>query len=196
MSSFSRSTPSSEPRWRRLGALGPQLPGDLEPWLLHQGSLTQRLRLCCGPGFNVQLRSQRYHVPLASERRLLAMPPKALALVREVRLCCGADAWVFARSLIPLQSLQGAGRRLGHLGTKPLGSLLFSDPKATRGLMEFAPVLPGQLLYEDAMAGEAVPLLKPSMVPPAELWARRSVFFYAGKPLLVNEVFLPGIAQR
>jgi len=26
---------------------------------------------------------------------------------------------------------------------------------------------------------------------PAELWARRTVYHYAGRPLLVNEIFLP-----
>jgi chorismate--pyruvate lyase len=170
----------------------------LEEWLLHQGSLTQQLRLCCGANFNVRLQSQLCSQPLASERRLLAMPPKALALVREVQLCCGNTVWVFARSIIPIKSLQGAARRLKHLGAKPLGSLLFSDPKATRGLMEFAPLLPGHLLYTKAMATQAFDqaVLDPSNRLPTEVWARRSLFFYAGKPLLVNEVFLPEIVKR
>jgi chorismate--pyruvate lyase len=113
------------------------------------------------------------------------MAPHALALVREVELCCGEQPWVFARSLIPLQSLQGAGRRLQFLGDRPLGSLLFSDPKATRGPMEFARLLPGHCLYEKALANRAQ--------RPAQLWGRRTLFFFAGKPLLVNEVFLDGI---
>ena len=29
---------------------------------------------------------------------------------------------------------------------------------------------------------------------PAELWGRRTLFYYAQKPLLVNEIFLPDIA--
>lgn len=123
--------------------------------------------------------------PLASERERLNMAPRALALVREVELCCGESPWVYARSLIPLQSLQGAGRRLKFLGTRPLGSLLFSDPKATRGPMEFACLLPGHSLYERALAR------RPER--PELLWGRRTLFLFAGKPLLVNEVFLNGI---
>ena len=30
---------------------------------------------------------------------------------------------------------------------------------------------------------------------PDELWARRTLFFYAERPLLVNEVFLPEIVH-
>lgn len=181
------SSPSrpAEPRWHESTTLDLRPPQQVRDWLEDEGSLTRRLRLRCGPEFHVVLQPLKNARPLASERKSLGMAPQALALVREVKLCCGDSSWVYARSLIPLQSLQGAGRRLRFLGNRPLGSLLFSDPKATRGPMEFARLLPGHCLYEKAVGQR--------QERPALLWGRRTLFFFAGKPLLVNEVFLNGI---
>lgn len=174
-----------EPRWYAPGAPGLRLPINLKGWLVHQGSLTQRIRYQCAATFWVEVLQQLQDLPLASERSQLAMQPRELALIRRVRLCCGEQPLVYARSLIPMRSLQGAGRQLKFLGNRPLGSVLFSDPKASRGPMEFARLLPGHRLFEQAAFG-----LDPQ---PAEFWGRRTLFFFAGKPLLVNEVFLPRV---
>ncbi|MEO5343265.1 MAG: chorismate lyase [Gammaproteobacteria bacterium SHHR-1] len=160
----------------------------MRDWLEDSGSLTRRLQAACGQGFGVQLLEQRRHRPLPSEAARLALHPGRLALVREVRLNCGDQTWVFARSLIPLTSLRGAARRLTRLGNRPLGALLFADPSAERGLMEFARLQPGQSLYEKAVAGLAQ--------RPERLWGRRTLFRFAGKPLLVNEVFLSELEIR
>ena len=49
----------------------------------------------------------------------------------------------------------------------------------------FRLAISGQSLFESAV--EDLP------VRPRSLWGRRTLFHLAGKPLLVNEIFLPGI---
>jgi len=106
------------------------------------------------------------------------------AIVRQVQLLCDGQPWIYARTVIPVTSLRGRLRRLAHLGTRPLGGMLFADRGMRRGTVQLARIRAGQALYVTATSG-----LQP---PPAEIWGRRSVFRIAGKPLLVSELFLPG----
>ena len=94
---------------------------------------------------------------------------------------------VYARSIIPLQTLTGKQRRLAHLGNRPLGGFLFSCPSMQREQAQLAAIQAGDEIYERAvdLAG----------VHPEYLWARRSIFRLADKPLIVSEIFLPAIQQ-
>jgi len=177
-----------EPVWhlpQRL--LRSQVAPALWSWLLDASSLTRRLQRCCRHGFRVELLQQGHALPMLSEARALGIKPGRWALVREVRLMCGEQPWVFARTVIPLATLTGAQRRLGHLGNRPLGALLFRDRSMRRGQLEVARIARGQRLFRLATR-ELNPL------PPA-IWGRRSSFYLRGKPLLVCEMFLPGVGE-
>lgn len=106
-------------------------------------------------------------------------------MIREVELYCGDEPWVFARTLIPASSLTGGARRLARLGDRPLGAVLFADPTTQRRLVQMAKLLPRHPLF-----GAATDHLSER---PTELWGRRTIFRYAGKPILVNEIFLPAV---
>jgi len=180
------SVATREPRWVPQDRLRQAaLPGVARSLLFDQGSLTRRVQLACGPGFRVRLRIERWERPLPSERRLLRMAPSQLAWVREVELLCGPHPWVYARTVIPATSLRRAVLQLVNLGERPLGAVLFARREARRGPVEMACLLPAHRLHGSASAnlGGAAD----------ELWARRTLFHFAGKPLLVNEVFLPGL---
>ncbi len=173
-----------EPVWlgcRRLRRSA--LPEHWRDWLLDPSSLTRRLQRRCGPDFHVAVLSQRMERPMLSEARALHRPPQEVALVRQVRLLCDETSWVFARTIIPLPSLKRGLQRLAQLGDKPLGAVLFADPKMQRQPMEVARIKPGQRLYHMSHGSE-VPSNK-------SLWGRRSVFCLQGSPLLVSEFFLP-----
>lgn len=180
----------AEPLWLPLRELRRSaLPPGLAGWLLDQGSLTRALQRACGAGFGVCLRGQGRARPLPSERRLLGAPPRGAALLREVELRCGETPVVFARTLIPARSQRGAARRLVRLRDRPLGAVLFADPRTRRLAVEGARLEPGQRLYEAACAA------LPESARPVAIWGRRTLFSYAGQPLLVNEIFLPTIAE-
>jgi chorismate--pyruvate lyase len=107
--------------------------------------------------------------------------------VREVFLHCGETAVVYASSVLPLDSLHGPWRRLGDLGAKPLGAVLFADPRVKRLPLCFKKLHPPHALYR-----RACEVLDS---PPAFLWARRSEFRLGRGRLWVTEVFLPPILE-
>jgi chorismate--pyruvate lyase len=112
-----------------------------------------------------------------------------VALVREVSLQCGEEPLVVARSIIPASILRGAQRHLASLGSRPLGEVLFSDPKLKRLGLELAVVENAEWLPERFhaldIAGSA-----------DEIWGRRSLYSVAHGNLLVTEFFLPSLLKR
>jgi len=62
------------------------VPAFWRDWLLHPGSLTQRLLDASDGQFKVEVLSQSLLRPSLSERRALSLPEHRLALVREVIL--------------------------------------------------------------------------------------------------------------
>ena len=131
----------------------------------------------------MQVLSQVRDTPRLDEAQVLGMQPREMAIVRQVRLLCDGNPWVYARTVIPVTSLRGKLQRLAGLGTRPLGGVLFADPGMRRGIVELAELLPGQAVYAAATGH--------MRQRPAAIWGRRSVFRMSGKPLLVSEIFLP-----
>jgi chorismate--pyruvate lyase len=161
-----------------------ELPAAMAVWLLDTASLTRRLQGLCAGEFRVRILSQVRGRPRLDETRVLGMRRGGQAIIRQVQLLCDEQPWVYARTVIPVSSLQGRLRRLAHLGARPLGAMLFADRGMRRGAVELARIRPGEMLYADAVRG-----LRHA---PGEIWGRRSVFRLAHKPLLVSEIFLPG----
>ena len=178
-----------EPVWRSGYRLNrAQLPEQWRDWLLDRSSLTLRLQHACEGEFSVEVVSQRMEPPMLSEARALGRPPQELALVRQVRLRCNGEPWVFARTIIPLPSLRRGLRQLALLGSRPLGAILFADPTMRRSEVEVARIGHGKRLYRRALGH--------STTPRGEIWGRRSVFTLRGQPLLVSEFFLPPLATK
>jgi chorismate--pyruvate lyase len=170
---------TTEPRWRPLTHYtNAKLKPGLRVWLTDNGSLTERL-IACGQGkFRVQRLYQGWEVPLPSERKLLSLPSRQLALVREVALLLGDDTVVFARSVFPLASLTGNLAHLRRLQNKSLGAILFKHPGMRRSPFELA-LVPGSSGY-----------LPRHLQQPGTAWGRRSRFEITGKKIMVSEVFL------
>ena len=152
-------------------------------WLFDDGSLTRRLRKASGGDFRVEFLEQQWARPLRCERQVLGLDDRAVALIRQVRLWCSGRAVVYARTVMPRSSLVGRQRRLARLGGRPLGEQLFRDRTMSRGVMEVAEITAEQKFYEWALGADRT--------VPQQLWGRRSVFTVSGRPLLVNEFFLP-----
>jgi len=180
---------ASEPVWRPQSRLfAHPVPAGVAGWLFDPGSLTRRLVAACRGRFRVRVLSQGWARPLLNEATRLGLPPAQVALIREVQLLCDDTPWVYARTVIPHTTLRGAQRHLAHLGTRPLGAVLFADPGLRREEVEVACMSARHHLFHTAVQG--LPAL------PEAIWGRRSVFFTGGKPLLVNEVFLPPLFAR
>lgn len=164
-------------RWRELKrGSTQQIPHYWRPWLAARGSLTQHLINASQGQFQVQVIRQHWGQPTLDEARLLGLSARVRVLIREVHLLGRQQPWVYARSIIPATTLTGKQRQLGHIGNRSLGSVLFNDQSMHRGPL-------------------AISCLPPPGHATESQWARRSLFYLSGKPLLVCEVFLPALKQ-
>ena len=160
----------------------------IREWLMRSGSLSEHLREACPGGFRVTRLMQRRASAWPDEQTALGLAADESPLVREVLLLCDDTPVVFARSLAAACHLDGPWRALRGLGSRPLATMLFDEPSIARGALEYCRLDARKPLYRRAAA--AVGDLPP------DLWARRSVFRRDGAPLLVTEVFLPGVLSR
>lgn len=163
-----------------------QLPAHVRDWLLDSGSLTARLIVASNDRFSVKVLSQCWARPSIDEARMLAMKAGQVALIRETALLSGDETWVYARSVLPLNSLQGRLRHLRSLKNSSLGALLFKDPFMHRSPFQVVLMSPDKL--------PAIP--NTSIDKDLALWGRRSCFYLDNKPLLVSEIFLPGFQSK
>lgn len=153
------------------GLVNPVVHGPAHYWLTLEGSLTRALQLRCQQSFRVDILQEGWARPDREEALTLGIPEREYAWVREVRLCGDDTPWVLARTVIPGATLRGSDRRLRHLGNRPLGAYLFSNPAWERGPFETG------LCHTDRPGQPAT--------------ARRSRFSNGQKSLLVGEYFLP-----
>jgi len=163
------------------GAL-PADPG-LRAWLQDSGSLTSRLRAACGAGFRLELLGEAAE-PVPTDARGLLDGDEARA--RRVRMFCGDSLCVCATTLIPRRTLAG-DPWLEALGDRPLGDALLERGGIQRSPFEFARANPAHPLFTPALEG--------TDIRPAWVWARRSRFRLAAGPLLIYEIFLPGLTR-
>lgn len=164
--------------WQRSNSfLLSQVPPDVKRYLLDNGSLTERLLETSRGDFRVELLHQGFAKPSLSEKKLLGIADGQYAWVREVKLMCFNKAWVYARSVIPVTSLEGKLGHLRQLQNSSLGSLLFKDPTLKRGQFELCSL-------------DALPKFDKNLKN-TSIYGRRSVFHLYNKPLLVAELFLP-----
>lgn len=153
----------------------------LNDWLLDPSSLTARLKKQC-QSFQVFLLGQQIE-PCQEHEANDYINTGEQVLIREVILYCDNKPHVFARSLLPLNSLTGEQQSLANLGEQPLGQVLFNNPKLHREIVQVAEIQPSQRIHE---LGAMIALNVEH-----NLWGRRSLFFIENKPLMVAEVFLP-----
>ncbi|MEM9101432.1 MAG: chorismate lyase [Pseudomonadota bacterium] len=164
-----------EPKWRHAIFYRWRLSTQQKNWLLDSSSLTRRLHEKSQTGMSVEILIQHWAAPFLSESKLLKISPEEHVYVREVILKGNGKPWVFARSVIPVETYHQV---VDKLDTRPLGSLLFSDPTLKRSAIEIAKIK-SKRHGLPALFSEGNTKL-----------ARRSMFTFSGKPIIVSEVFL------
>ena len=156
-------------------------------WLQNRGSLTQLIQHRCCSEFSVKPMFQSLAKACMDELDVMNLRRSELAMVREVYLYCGETPVVFAHSVVAEKSLRGAWRGLSGLGSRSLGTVLFTNPIVKRTPLRFKKLNPAHPLFRRACQ-------KLQKKPP-NLWARRSLFSLHGQSILVTEVFLPSILE-
>jgi chorismate--pyruvate lyase len=160
------------------------IPDRLHGWLTDPHSLTARIRARCGD-FSVRPLKQVRAKAGLDEAGLIGCG-RAAVRTREVLLYADGLPVVFAHSVVDMDDVRGAWRMFAGVGARPLGQLLFADARIARSPLAICRLDARHPLYRRVGAA--------GIDTDAPLWARRSRFMRAGRPLLVTEVFLPAIA--
>ncbi|BCN94427.1 putative chorismate pyruvate-lyase [Thiomicrorhabdus immobilis] len=174
--------------WKPSGLLRRISPSrKIQSWLTTPTSLTAKLRVLC-PDLQVVILSEEFEIPLLNESQKLGLNRNEEAWIRCVLLKCHGKSWVYARTVIPKLDEHNPWHHLQKLGNKPLGEVLFDLPSIQRSPFEFSKNALSfwPYLIENLDVNEAANL-------PG--FARRSVFKQQNAPLLLTEVFLPGLVD-
>jgi chorismate--pyruvate lyase len=157
----------------------------LSEWLIYSGSFMQRLKQHGVLDAKIEVLREGWYLPDREERMTLDMPFRTFAWVREVSIFSGDKVWMFARTVIPQETLTGEGRELQHLKTRSLGSVLFRYPDLQRSDFDYFFVKEGDARYKKISQAMSVSV--------DSLCARRSMFILREKSLLLTEVFFPEV---
>lgn len=162
-------------------------PSVIRDWLTEKGSLTTRLIGQCGR-FRVQPLQQQRALCLPDEYAAIELPRRLHVWERDVVLRCDEKAVVYAHTVVPLMATANDWPFFRSLGTRSLGSALFSDPLIKRGRLQFARLTAGHPLMKRIAATLGAELVR------TPLYARRCLYRRERGHLLVTEVFLPAIS--
>jgi chorismate--pyruvate lyase len=115
-------------------------------------------------------------------------------VVREVLLRVDGRPLVWARSAVHASALAGPWKAVKGLGARPLGHLLYEDPRIHRSELQ-----PRRLARHGHTRRQMARQWAEAVGTPAPdqmLWSRNSVFTRHGMKLRVMELFLPEVAER
>jgi chorismate--pyruvate lyase len=170
------------PQWQAQASL---LRNTLSPylasWLFDSSSTTKRFRHEYHSHFQIHLLQQTWQPIQHHEKKLLRLYSNQKCLTRETALLHQNKIWMYARTIFPCTSLIDKGKEFKNLGKQSLGTILQQDRLLKRSPFEFALLRPGHFDYHRAIQN--------LIAPPQQLWARRSIFHFYQKPILLTEVF-------
>jgi len=173
---------TSPPHWKIPSpGIKHRLPPEVYSWLYEKNSLTRRLRQIYGEQLTVKILFHCWKPAFLSECNALKMPFQQFNLIREVLLQANEQPLILARTILPQKTIKIAKRNLSHLGTRPLGEVIFSYPKLERSGFHICHLPPTIWQTE----------LKQTINISQPVWGRRTVYAIHQQPLLVSEFFLP-----
>ena len=152
--------------WDTFEANEPLINSDeIKSWLLEKGPITKRIKAI--GTFKLELIQDKVSEVEKSEI-LFLNSNKGKFRVREVKLFCNDEPKVFARTIIPVITIEDGFSGLGKIGKKPLGDILFEKKIFTNEEVVFA-----SFKYEEYL-----------------FWGRNTKYKVKGYPFSVMELFL------
>jgi len=180
------SRPLQSVQWlpaERLGQL--TIEPALRTWLIAKGVLSARVKAASGEQFALRLIDQ-WSGLLTSSHKLGLRSDDSAGLFRDIEMVSGGQVWIFAQTVMPDSTLT-LHPWLAELCDTPLDETLIGLSGVDRGSYEYA-----WLPVDHPLTALA---LREADVKPEGLWARRSRVALRGAPLLMQEVFLPGMGR-
>ncbi len=156
-------------------------------WLMRAGALTTGLRAL--GALNLRVINEVSDGLSQDEASCLQLPTASPVWVREVVMSIDGTDCVVARSLTPLRASHGVWQGMRRLRSRPLADILYHERSIVRSAFQVARVNRSIPLHRTAIniSKRSVSEREGSR----NFFARRSVFWRNGYPLLVAECFLP-----
>jgi chorismate--pyruvate lyase len=152
--------------WNSYEAIEHELTNaEIKSWLLEQGPITKRIKSM--KEFRLELIQDELSDVNEDEILFLNIHTKEIR-VREVILYGNENPMVFARTIIPIATIEKGLKELGTLGNKPLGDILFEKDIFSKNDIVFATFYDGKSLF----------------------WGRKIKYTVKDQPFSVMEVFL------
>lgn len=152
--------------WNSYEAIERELTNaEIKSWLLEQGPITKRIKSM--KEFRLELIQDELSDVNEDEILFLNIHTKEIR-VREVILYGNENPMVFARTIIPIATIEKGLKELGTLGNKPLGDILFEKDIFSKNDIVFATFYDGKSLF----------------------WGRKIKYTVKDQPFSVMEVFL------
>ncbi len=151
--------------WTNIENIDQKVSIEIRSWLLEKGPITHRIKLT--EEFKLQIICDEEKEVPESELKFLKFDSKRNRL-REVLLHGNNTPRVFARSVIPNETIEYGFKKLGELGSKPLGDILFNKDIFKKELMQYASFKINQNIF----------------------WGRKARYTVKSYPFSVMEVFL------
>lgn len=114
----------ARPCWQSQRGL---LSLNVAEWVLHGGSLTEKLQSVCDR-FRVEIIFEGWQAVDFGEK-------SAKQWVREVVLKCGETDWIFAQTVLPQETIEQVAGAVLTLGEQPIGLWLFPQQPERVSLM-------------------------------------------------------------
>ena len=138
---------------------------EIESWLLEKGPITERIRSCSSFKLEV-LKDEFASIDSINDDLIIKNFPTNK--VREVKLFADDNEFVFARSIIPQETIHQGLSLLGNIKDKPLGDIIFSEPNISREIFLYA-----KFQYQHQ-----------------EIWGRKIIYTVNNYPFSIAEVFI------
>jgi chorismate--pyruvate lyase len=177
---------TQDPQWKKSRpGMKQSIPANASSWIYEKGSITKRLRGFYGHAVTVEILFHRWKPAYLSECKLLKLPHQQFNLIREVLLQANGKPLILARTILPEQTIKVAKRNLSHLGSRPLGEVIFSYPKLERLELNTCSI-PHHLW---------TPSLTNKVNTTQQVWGRRTVYAIQKQKMLVSEFFMEGALE-
>ena len=141
------------------------LNNEIRSWLLEKGPITKRIKK--NGTFRLHLIQDKLSFVKQEDKDFIDCTSDAIKL-REVILFCGNEPIVFAQTIIPYETISNGFEKLGNLGNKPLGDILFEKNIFTKDKVVYALFKNESGIY----------------------WGRKAKYLVKGFKFSVMEVFL------
>ena len=151
--------------WINIENIDQKVSKEVRSWLIEEGPITQRIKLT--EEFKLEVICDEEKEVLQSELEFLNSKSMKNRL-REVLLYGNNTPRVYARSVIPNETIEYGLKKLGELGNKPLGDILFNKDIFKKEIMQYASFKINQDTF----------------------WGRKARYTVNNYPFSVMEVFL------